>query len=138
MRLNSRSSLLFGIAAYLTAVGAVVAGTPYGMRLALSKIEQPHFLVPEYRNQSLAAEFSPASEIAVHVKPYEVPNIPQASWRPSVLQSYVRSRAEAQSKTAQATPKAVAKLPTKRSKHQSRRKHDAMDAYASGRAWRPY
>jgi hypothetical protein len=138
MRLNSRNSLIFGVAAYLTAVGAIVAGAPYGMRLALSKIEKPRFLVPEYRNQSIAENPIPASEIAVHVKPYAAPHIPQASWRPSVVQSYVRSRAEAQSKTAQATPKAVAKLPTKRSKHQSRRKHDAMDAYASGRAWRPY
>jgi hypothetical protein len=134
MRPDQLNHRLFGVVAYLATVATVLIGAPYGLGLALSTVEQPSFLAPEYENPVVARNSTPAPEIPVVLKPYVTPTYPHASWGGSIARSYVaRTKPAAQSKTATIDPKRKTKT-QKRSKHHAKRKHNAMDAYASGPA----
>jgi hypothetical protein len=137
MRFVGDKPLILSLAAYLAGLVIVFVGVPLAMLKALSTVEQPSWLAREHGKPAVAAERS-THEIPVVLKPYVAPT-PQATWRPSVAQSYTaRAKPDARANTADVSKKKIAKPDKRRSKSLAKKRPNAMDAYASGQVWRPY
>ena len=130
MRSDQQMRLICSVCGYFAALAFIVIGGTYTIRASLATVPKPDFLVPEYLTKTSVVRVNAPLETRVQIRPYKLSQPAGTSWRPSLVQGYGRKPAM---KNEPVRLKDTSR-DSKRAKLEARKKrHEAMDAYASGR-----